>query len=419
MLQEEAFKVLKAGCNVLLTGAAGTGKTFLLEKFIKWARGESKNVAVTATTGLASTHLNGTTIHNWSGIGVHDELKDHIVEHMFPRYRAAIKKADILIIDEISMLHDFRFDMVEEIVRKIRSNEDPFGGLQIILSGDFFQLPPINKFGQRQGGFVTESKSFPKGLFKVCYLEQHFRQTEDDGLLEILNALRKATFTPAHLQLLVGPKPHLTGKAVTKISTTNSDIDKINEHELGLLITPVFEYQQEIKGEDEPMIELQKVCSAVKKLRLKKDAIVMFIKNDPTKGFFNGTLGRVVDFDDSGWPNVILNNGVTLPGIQPAEWYLEDGDGEKLATIKQVPLKLAWAITVHKSQGMTLDAAYINLAGAFEDGLGYVALSRVRCKKDMFLSGWTRRAQKVNPQALILEGNLQEESRKTLEILMD
>lgn len=160
MKQNLALEIMLSGENVFLTGAAGSGKTYTLNQFIKLAKNSGKHVSVTATTGLAATHLGGNTIHAWSGIGIYDHLARNFAEKMSKSRAEIIKDTDILIIDEISMLHDFRLDMVEEICRTIRQNDEPFGGIQVILCGDFFQLPPINRTGSRQGGFVVKSLSF-------------------------------------------------------------------------------------------------------------------------------------------------------------------------------------------------------------------------------------------------------------------
>ncbi|MBX6334400.1 AAA family ATPase, partial [Candidatus Saccharibacteria bacterium] len=179
MTQDEALAILESGANVLLTGAAGTGKTFVLNKFIRRAKRAGKHVAVTATTGLAATHLNGTTIHSWSGIGVHDFLDKHAVAKLGKGRQELIRKADILVIDEISMLHDFRLDMVDDILRLTRESDKPFGGLQVVLCGDFFQLPPVNRPDSRQGGFIISSNVWQQDIFEVCYLEKQYRQAKD------------------------------------------------------------------------------------------------------------------------------------------------------------------------------------------------------------------------------------------------
>jgi ATP-dependent exoDNAse (exonuclease V) alpha subunit len=157
MNQGLALEIMLSGESVLLTGPAGAGKTFVLNEFVRLAKHEGKHVSVTATTGLAATHLGGSTIHSWSGIGIHDSLQNGFVEHMSKSRKEIIEKTDVLIIDEISMLHDFRLDMIDEVCRLVRKVDEPFGGIQVIMSGDFFQLPPINRGDSRAGGFVVNS----------------------------------------------------------------------------------------------------------------------------------------------------------------------------------------------------------------------------------------------------------------------
>ena len=202
MTQKQALAVLESGKSVLLTGAAGSGKTYTLNKFIKRAREDGKVVAVTATTGIAATHLNGTTLHAWAGIGVHDELPRGFIDHMGKQRRDIIEKTDILIIDEISMLHDFRLDMVEQVTRLARCNDKPFGGLQVILCGDFFQLPPVNRNDSRAGSFITQSEIWDEGVFTVCYLLEQHRQKEDQAYTDILNGIRAGVLMRSQLELL-------------------------------------------------------------------------------------------------------------------------------------------------------------------------------------------------------------------------
>ena len=145
MDQALALEILLSGENVLLSGPAGSGKTHVLNQFVRIARANGKHISVTATTGLAATHIGGSTIHSWSGIGIHNHIPDNFHEYL-PKGRAdTINKTDVLIIDEISMLHDYRLDMIDEVVRKVRGEDLPFGGLQVVFCGDFFQLPPVSR----------------------------------------------------------------------------------------------------------------------------------------------------------------------------------------------------------------------------------------------------------------------------------
>ncbi|HRQ86680.1 MAG TPA: AAA family ATPase, partial [Candidatus Saccharibacteria bacterium] len=176
MNQGLALEIMLSGESVFLTGPAGSGKTYVLNQFIKLAKHSGKKVSVTATTGLAATHLGGSTIHSWAGIGVDDALPSDFLHHLSKGRREIIEKTDILIIDEISMLHDYRLDMVDEVCRLARQKDEPFGGIQIVMSGDFFQLPPINRGDSRAGGFVVFSKVWQELDPVVCYLDDQYRQ---------------------------------------------------------------------------------------------------------------------------------------------------------------------------------------------------------------------------------------------------
>ena len=203
MNQGLALEILLSGESALLTGPAGTGKTFVLNQFIRLSKAEGKHVSVTATTGLAATHLGGTTIHAWAGIGVLDALPPRFAEHMAKGRREIIEKTDILIIDEISMLHDYRLDMVDEVCRLVRRKDEPFGGIQVVMSGDFFQLPPVNRAGSRAGGFVVNAMVWRELDPTVLYLADQFRQKEGDDLLDILTHIRAGDVRRHHAEKLL------------------------------------------------------------------------------------------------------------------------------------------------------------------------------------------------------------------------
>lgn len=415
MTQDEALAIMEAGRSVLLTGAAGTGKTFVLNKFIARAKKQGKSVAVTATTGLAATHLNGTTIHAWSGIGVHDSIDKYMAAKLGKTRQELVRKADILVVDEISMLHDFRLDMVDEILRLVREDPKPFGGMQVILCGDFFQLPPVNRSGERQGGFVISSAVWQKNVFTVCYLERQYRQTDDQLYTDILNGIRKGVLTRNQLDTLQARTQVVDDPFAnrTRLLTVNVDVDTVNHAQLDELEGELHEYDMETSGAKQYVEQLMRSCLAPEVLRLKEGAQVMFIKNAADRKYANGSLGVVIGFEQgSDYPVVQLTNGREIVA-RPDTWELMDGD-KRRAMLVQLPLRLAWAITVHKSQGMTLDAARIDLSRAFVEGMGYVALSRVRSIKHLILDGLNGMALRVSPLAKQIDADLRAKSGAAL-----
>lgn len=399
MKQEKALEILMSGKNVFLTGAAGAGKTFVLNQFIEQAKKEGKDVAVTASTGIAATHLSGMTIHSWSGIGIKDQLSQGQIQeienkkNMDLRYR----RTDILIIDEISMISASVLDTVDQVARQIRKSDEPFGGMQVVFSGDFFQLPPISRSGEAL--FAFESYVWNKIDPAICYLERNYRQV-DDPLINILTSIRTNQINDTLVETLTEKVESISNDLYlpTKLFTHNVDVDKMNLLHLQQIEEKPTDYAMQTHGDKKFIESLKKGCLAPEFLQLKIGAVVMFVKNNLSKGYVNGTLGEVVDFHDKGEPIVQLASGKEIV-VSAETWSIRDGEGV-LAEISQVPLRLAWAITIHKSQGMSLDAAEIDLQKCFLPGMGYVALSRVRTLDGLLLKGFNQMALMVNPKIL-------------------
>lgn len=412
MTQNEALDILKMGHSVFLTGAAGTGKTYVLNKYIEYLKSHSITPAITASTGIAATHIGGQTIHSWSGIGVYEKLDSWTLdkleqnEKLFKRY----ENVKVLIIDEISMLHASRLDMVNTLFKKFRHSDKPFAGIQIIFCGDFFQLPPVVK---RYGGeevlddsreFAYNSKAWQELNPIICYLKENYRQ-DDEKLAKILNDIRferNINEVFKNFDLIQTKKEIGLGKEILKLYTHNIDVDSINEERYNLLDLNLkeFSYEMTNNGKKNFVEILKQNCLAPEILNLKKGAKVIFIKNDKNREYQNGTLGEVIDFDVSNMPIVKTFSGKTIC-VGPDCWQYANDDGKVLAEISQLPLRYAWAITVHKSQGMTLDEAEIDLSKAFGTGMGYVALSRVRKFENIKLLGIKDDALKINKNVVL------------------
>ncbi len=402
MTQEQALDILKLGYNVFLTGAPGTGKTFLLNKYIDYLRDNGKSVAVTASTGIAATHMGGVTIHSWSGMGIKDKLSVGDIKKLQkkPYLKKRFQKTNVLIIDEISMLHAFQFDLVDRICRAFKEISQPFGGMQVVCSGDLFQLPPVQKRGEA-ASFVVESQVWKNMDMKLCYLEEQYRQ-EGEYLLSLLNYIRNNAAKEAKAMLLdFGRKRNTFSIAPTRLYTHNIDVDTINNAELRKINEKEFVYYMRSRGNKNIAFSLRKNCLAPEKLVLKKGAKVMFVKNNFDKGYVNGTLGRIVDFDENGLPVVEALSGSRIT-VEFTRWRIEE-DGQAKAEVSQIPLRLAWAMTVHKSQGMNLDAAEIDLSKSFIEGMGYVALSRLRRFSGLKLLGVNEVALLINQKILELD----------------
>jgi len=418
--QEQALAILKSGDNVFLTGSAGTGKTYVLNKYIEYLKARKIPVSVTASTGIAATHLQGTTIHAWSGIGIKDSLtKRNLRDLKEKKYlKKHIDKTRVLIIDEISMLHQKQFDMVDEVLRFFRENDESFGGIQVVLCGDFFQLPPIGANGEtNRDKFCFMSQSWLRANLIICYLKDQFRQT-DSELNDILNEIRSGRVSERSISLLQETRGRIEAKEPTQLYTHNLDVDRINSNHIKGIKGRKKVFKAKIKGNLKLAESIKKSIMAPESLELKKDAKVMFVKNNYEKGYLNGSLGTVLRYNNEGYPVIRLTNGYEITA-EPEDWRIEDETGKLLVSYVQVPLRLAWAITVHKSQGMTLDAAVMDLSKTFEKGQGYVALSRVKDLEGLQLTGFNSTALEVDRLALKADQRFQELSEEVEEAFQE
>lgn len=409
MTQAEALTILKTGANVFLTGEPGAGKTHTINTYVAWLRERGVEPAITASTGIAATHIGGYTIHSWSGIGVKKYLSAYDLDRITQTERIVkhVRGAQVLIIDEVSMLSAETLSMVDAVVREIRGSTQAFGGMQVILVGDFFQLPPVSKREEHAeqetlmsgtaSTFAFASSAWEALNPIVCYLEEQHRQ-EDKQFLEVLSAIRRGEVSEDHRELLKKQYRAKKHEGSAQLFSHNEDVNRINDEELAKIKESTHVFTMRAQGSDGMVAALKRGCLSPEILHVKVGARVMFTKNDVgARAYVNGTLGTVTGFvKENGYPIVKTHAGKTLV-VEPAEWRIDE-NGRTLARINQLPLRLAWAMTVHKSQGVSLDAAHIDLSTAFEYGQGYVALSRVRTLAGLTLAGLNERALEVHPE---------------------
>lgn len=435
MTQETALKILQTGANVFLTGEPGSGKTHLVNQYVRWLGERGIEPAITASTGIAATHIGGMTIHSWSGIGVRKNLSPYDLDMIASNERVAkrVGRANILIIDEVSMLSADTLSMAEAVCREVRRNDTPFGGLQVVLVGDFFQLPPIvarNEdtgdrlgFGETEAGSASAPFAFRSSAWQrlrpfVCYLSEQYRQ-EDAMFLDLLSAVRSGK-ADERVNTALAARRIEEKKApgdLPRLYSHNADVDRVNEERLTAIPGTARQFAMTSRGPDALVATLKRGCLSPETLSLKTRARVMFTKNKPDGSFVNGTLGEVEGFTENGLPVVETLGGRRIYA-EPMEWTISDGL-QALAKIEQVPLRLAWALTVHKSQGTTLDAAVMDLSDAFEYGQGYVALSRVRSLAGLYLLGLNARALEVHPDTLTKDDEFRKQSAEARETFQE
>ncbi|XP_068656620.1 uncharacterized protein [Aristolochia californica] len=422
--QLEVLQALAQGRSVFITGSAGTGKTFLLKHAIRVLQEmhHPDHVFVTASTGVAACALNGQTLHSFAGVGLgtgnHEFLYLKAVKNKQTRKRWRDVKA--LVIDEVSMIDGELFDSLEYIARRIRGNIPPkaWGGIQLVVSGDFFQLPPI-KVINLQKEFAFEADCWNASFDLQVELTRIFRQS-DSQLIELLQGIRRGQKDPNHLHLLNSSNAGLNlteerVESITRLYPRNEDVRRVNNQRLRNLGGEIITYRALDSGK-EPWRSQLKQGIAPDELELCLGAKVMLIKNmDTNQGLVNGTIGMVTGFvkpkkaEDGGsgildmcsaglLPRVYFESGVEKV-VGPESWDVMEGE-TVLATRRQIPLILAWALSIHKCQGMTLSRFCTDLSKAFGYGMVYVVLSRVKSLEGLFLSGFDPQKIKAHPKVL-------------------
>lgn len=379
--------------NVFLTGQAGTGKSTLLREFLSRVAGV-RDVAITAPTGIAALNVGGTTVHRWCGmqLGPQDgedflQAAERLEEQpSIHGARKRVRATEVLVVDEISMMAGRHLDFLNFWVKRIREDSRPFGGLQVIFLGDFLQLPPVRTDQSKPYDWAFLSKAWEEADFKTIKLETVRRQN-DVPFIEMLSGFRVGRMKPRDNQLLRSALRMNPPEHITRLMTHNVQVDKWNNYRLSSIDGPIAVFDAEVKGVDQAVEFATKNMSTPRVLQLKPGAAVMFTANDAEQGFYNGQVGRVIEFrrQHHGIDIVVESRGEKI-SLGRRKWFFESLG----VTVQQYPLRLAYAMTIHRAQGLTLDAARIDIRAAREPGQAYVALSRVRTLGGIYLTEWPK-----------------------------
>ena len=380
-----------SGENVFLTGPAGTGKSFQVERFTE----KHGDTHVTASTGVAALNVSGMTVHRWSGMLLGPKRGEDF-GHYFrqlsrnprPSTRAAfnrIRRCKRLVIDEISMLSGRHFAYLDHHCRQVREDDRPFGGIQVIGTGDFLQLPPVRTSPRQPYDWAFDSDAWENAGFRTVELTRIMRQ-DDPEFAQALSKFRRGDIDREVTRLLKPRVVLFPSQDLTRLLTHNAQVDRWNDYCLGELPGPESVRDAEASGPQHQIDFLKKNLLTPATLRLKPGARVMFTVNRPDDGFVNGQTGVVVAVGTSSV--VVESHGKQIEAV-PYRWHFDSRDPGS-AWFEQLPMRLAYAMTIHKAQGLTLDEAFIDIRAAREPGQAYVALSRVRTLDGLHLKDWPK-----------------------------
>jgi len=388
---EKAIKLITQGENIFITGPAGTGKSFMLSE-LKKDLGDY--ITLTATTGVASNNIEGRTIHSWSGI---QQLQIPFPKILWVCNRKKIINCNLLVIDEISMMSAFMLEYLDKLFKMVRRNDYPFGGIQVIFIGDFLQLPPVAtqeeiSVYENKGQYCFESKVWDELNLKTIYLSKIYRQN-DIKFCKILNRFRQGCLTYNDIvdiksryisPSLVQDKLHLFSRKTQVDNYNKQQLDKIKSGEIYFESIDKINSSAIKNGRTRKSLStaLNQNVQAKSIIILKKGCRVMYLKNYPPGNIYNGSCGTVTDVNETS-VSVKFDNGYEAKFYKEKFDYYENET--HIGTRYQIPFILAYAVTIHKAQGLTLDEVVVDCSSVFEAGHVYVALSRVRALENLYI----------------------------------
>lgn len=389
MIDKQIAKLIETGRNVVISGAAGVGKSFQIRKIIE-KYGQNKKIALTSTTGIAATNIGGQTLHSFLNLGMirtMDKKKElaRIVYNPYAKWEE-VRNTNILIIDEISMCDGFLFDLIEEVCRNVRFNSEPFGGLQVILVGDCYQLPPVEV---NEKGFFFNSDAYAFGKFNPILLTKVYRQN-DKQFIDVLNRIRVAKHTQKDIEYLQKRQFQDLNYALldtTCLYPTNKEADLLNNYRLEELKGSMVEFKAKDVDHTKPTLlgqkrDFNKNLRCPEMLKLKKGARVILLTNlNLRKGLCNGSIGH---FKKQKGDLLLCYFNGHEEWIERTKFEVYE-KGQIVFQREQFPLALGWALSIHKSQGMSLDSVAIDFSRIFAPHQAYVALSRARTYDGLYL----------------------------------
>ncbi len=398
--QTKAFELLKSGENIFLTGGAGTGKSFVIREYLKEV--PSKTFPLLASTGSAAVLLGGRTFHSFFGLGIMEGGSQATLERgrQNSRLLSRLRTIEGFIVDEVSMIPGVALDVAETLARIARESSLPWGGLRVVVVGDFAQLPPVQKFGAQPGtrDWAFKSKAWLTSDFLWAPLKYNHR-TDETNFIRHLHSIRDGIinaevkdFLNSHLQ------EHNEESSGTRLFPRRDQSENYNLKKLSEIDAEEVEIPSIYFGSEKHQESLMRSAPVPLSLKLKVGCEVLFLQNDQQKRWVNGTRGRVTEIH----PDKILVQKSRGREVQAdkAQFTMLDAEGQVLASVIQFPLTLGYSTTIHKSQGATLDELWCDLGSLWEPGQAYVALSRLRSSQGLHILRW-------NPRSFITDPDVQ------------